>query len=76
MISCAISWKDRRQFDFSKRYLLIEIVMIGGVVVDFMFATDCNVNVVMKKQNGIVGFKFVTKEASTLTTFVPRRTTG
>jgi hypothetical protein len=66
MISCAISWTDRRQFDFSKRYLLIEIVMIGGVLVDFMFVTDCNVNVVMKKHNGIVGFKFVTKEASTV----------
>jgi hypothetical protein len=70
MISSAISWTDRPQFDFSKRYLLIEIVMIGGVVVDFMFVTDCNVNVVMKKHNGFVGFK------STLTTFVQRRTTG
>ncbi len=40
--------------------------MIGGVLVDFMFVTDCNVNVVMKKHNGIVGFKFVTKEASTV----------
>jgi hypothetical protein len=50
--------------------------MIGGVVVDFMFVTDCNVNAVMKKHKSIVGLKFVTKEASTLTTFVQRRTTG